>query len=67
MRQYYIVSVACPALPYVTALSHTRHDFQIKIQIIKCVFLFYLQHFCETFLIVRRIQRGIIINVHYVI
>ena len=35
-----------------------------KLLSIKCVFRFSLQLLCETFLILRRIQRDIIINVH---
>jgi hypothetical protein len=54
--------VACLPLPYLSTLSHKRHDFRKKILSIKCVFWFSLQLLPETFLILRRIQR-VIINV----
>jgi hypothetical protein len=54
-------SVACPSLPYVSTLSHIRHDFRKKLLNIKCVFYhrkFYLKH-----LILRITERDSIINV----
>jgi hypothetical protein len=57
-------SVAYLALPYFFTLSHKRHDFREKILNIKCVFWCSLQRLSETFIILRRIQRDIIINVH---
>jgi hypothetical protein len=64
MRSIILSSVACLALLYVSTLSHKRHDFRKKLLNIKCVFWFFLQLLSETFLILRRIQRDIIINVH---
>jgi hypothetical protein len=64
MRRTILSSLACPALPYFSTLSHKRHDFRKQLLNIKCVFLFSLQILSETFLILRRIQRDIIINVH---
>ena len=46
-------SVACPALQYFSTLYHKRHDFRKTLLNIKNVFLFYLQSFSETFLIIR--------------
>ena len=46
-----------------SALFHKRHDFREKVANIKCVFWFSLQLLFETFLILRRIQRDIVINV----
>jgi hypothetical protein len=54
-------SVACLAVPCFSTLCHKWHDFRgKKLLNIKCVFWFSL----ETFLMLRRIQRDIIINVH---
>ena len=48
-------SVACPALQYLSTLSHKRHDFQQKKTLfnIKCAFRISLQISPETFLILR--------------
>ena len=52
------------APPYFSSLSHKRHDFRKKITGHKtCVFGFYLQLLFKTLLILRRIQRDIVINV----
>jgi hypothetical protein len=62
-----ILSPVAPlVLPYFFTLSHDRHDFggKKKLYGIKCVFWFSLQLLSETFLILRRIQRDIITNVH---
>jgi hypothetical protein len=65
MRLIILSSVGCLALRYVSTLSQKRHDFRKKkLSNIKCVFLFTLQHLSETFIILRRIERDIIINVH---
>jgi hypothetical protein len=57
-------SVACPALPYFYTLSHKRHDFRgKKLPNIKSVFWFSLQMWSETFLILRRTELDIAINV----
>jgi hypothetical protein len=55
-------SVACPALQYFCILSHERHDFEKNI-IGHKMFRFSLQIVSEIFLILRRIQRDVIINV----
>jgi hypothetical protein len=64
MRRIVLTSVACPAVPYFSTLSHKRHDFRGKGLNIKCVFWFSLQLLSQTFLIPRRHQRDITINVH---
>ena len=64
MRRIILLSVACLAVLNFFTLSHKRHDFLKKLLNIKCVFWFCLQLLSEKFLIVRRIQRDIIINLH---
>jgi len=56
-------SVACLVLPYFPTLSHKWHDFRKRLLNIKSVLWFSPQRLSETFLILRRIQRCIIINV----
>jgi hypothetical protein len=63
MRSTILLSVACQALPYFHALSHKQHDFR-EILNIKSSFRFSLQILPEAFLILRRIRRDIIIDVH---
>jgi len=46
-------------------VSHKRHDFRKKLLLnIKCVFWFYVQLSCETFLILRRTERDMIKKMH---
>ena len=47
----------------ISTLPHKRHDFREKFLNIKFVFLLYVQILSETFLILRRIKRDIIIKV----
>jgi hypothetical protein len=57
--------MACMSLSNFTTLSHKQHDFlKKKSQNTKCVFWWYLKPFSETFLILRRTQRDMIINVY---
>ena len=65
--QYHISFVACVALSYLSPLSHTRHDFREGEKGTKhnvCAW-FYLHLLPATFLIVRSVQRYIIIHVHW--
>ena len=66
MRRNILSSTACPALPYFSTLSHKRHDFRGKNSYWTktCVFWFSLQLLSETFLILRRTESDIIINVN---
>ena len=64
LRRSILPSVARRALPYFSTLPHTRYNFRkIKILNTKCVF-FSLQLSYETFLILRRIQRDMIMNLY---
>jgi len=64
MRRIILSSVVHPALHYCSTLSHERHDFRGKknIEHGMCV-LIYSTNSLEKFLILRRIQRGIITTV----
>jgi hypothetical protein len=59
MRRITLLPVACLALLYFSTLSHKRHDLTSNVR-----FDFSLQLLFETFLILRRIQRDIVINVY---
>ena len=57
--------VARPPVPNCFILSHKWQDFrEKKLLNMKCVFSFSLQHQFETFLILRRIQRQVAINLN---
>ena len=63
MRMHHIVSsVSCPAVQYVSALSHKSYDFRKKKKFldIEYVFLFSLQLLPETFFILKRNKRDVI-------
>ena len=63
MRRIILLAVACLALQYFSTLSHKRHDFRKKKLLnIKCVFRLH-NVLSESFLILRRSQRDIFINV----
>jgi len=57
-------SVACSVLQYFSILSHKRHDFRKKLTEHKMCFDFSLQLLSVMFLILRRIERGVIKNVY---
>jgi hypothetical protein len=44
MRRIRLSSVACPVLPYFSALSHKRHDFRKKKFVLMC--FDFLYNFC---------------------
>ena len=62
MRHIILSSVNCPFLPYCSILSHKQSDFREKVIEPKICVWFSMQHSLETFLIIRRIQRDIIIT-----
>jgi hypothetical protein len=66
MQRAAVLSTASLAPPHFSTLAHKRHDFRGgggKSLKMKCVFSFSLQLVFETFLILRRIERDIVINV----
>jgi hypothetical protein len=63
MRRIILSSVTCMAVPYFSALLYKRRDFRKKLLNIKCVLIFSTT-FVRKFLILRRTERDIIINVH---
>jgi hypothetical protein len=64
MRCIILSSVACPAVPYFYTLSHKRHDFQKIVTENEMCVLMFSTTLSGTFLILRRIERDSIINVH---
>jgi hypothetical protein len=64
MRRIILSSVACLALPYFSTLSHKRQDFGKHVPEHQMWVLTFSPNFPETFLILRRIEREIIINLH---
>ena len=64
LRLVILSSVAGPAVPYFSTLSHKRQDFREKsFMNINCVLIF-STNLSKAFLILRMIERDIIINVH---
>jgi hypothetical protein len=64
MRRIMLSPLACLAFSYFLTLSHKQHDFRKKLFNTKYLFSYSLQIVSETFLILRRVDRDIIINVH---
>ena len=64
MRPNVLSSVACPALLHSSTLSHKRLDFRRNFTEHKMHVLSFFSIVSETFLILRRIQQDVIINVH---
>ena len=66
MRHIILSSVACPVLPYFSTLSHKRHDLRVKDLLNKKrVFRFCPQFLSEIFLIPRRIDWDVTINIYW--
>jgi hypothetical protein len=65
MRRIVLSSVARLAVRYYFTFSYIRHDFREKTLLnVTRMFCFSLQRLSESCLILRRIQRDIVINVH---
>jgi hypothetical protein len=63
MCRIILSTVACLAVTYFSTLSHKRNDFRKNITEDKMCVLIFSTNMSENFLILRRIQRDIIINV----
>ena len=59
-----LLPVACPALQYFFILSHKRHDFGNEVIEHKMCISIFCKIFSEAFLILRRIDRDMIVNVY---
>jgi hypothetical protein len=64
MRRVIVSSVAFLALPYFSTISHKGHDFRKTVTEHKMFVLNFSIFFSETFVIIRRNERDININVH---
>ena len=63
--QWSCATLSCPAVQYFSTLSHKRSHFRRKLLVIKCVFLSLVQILSETLLFLRRMERGMIINIYW--
>jgi hypothetical protein len=63
MRRIVLSSVACLAVPYFSTLSHQRHDHWEKVTGYKMCLLIFSTNLSKIFIVLRRIERDIIINV----
>ena len=63
MRLIILSSAACLTPTYFPTISHKGHDFFFKSLNVKCLFWFSLQILSEIFLILRIMERDVIINV----
>jgi hypothetical protein len=57
--------VACPAVPYSSTPSHKGHYFREKVAERKISVLIFSTNLFEISLIVRRVERDMIINVYW--
>jgi len=64
MGRIILPPVACPALQYFSTLSHKRHDFHKTVIEHKIRVLIVPTILSETFLILKRTERNLIINVY---
>jgi hypothetical protein len=64
MRRIVLSSVVPPALPHCSTLSHKRHDFRKNV-IYEYNKIFFSVQLSDIFLILRRINRDIVVNVRY--
>jgi len=64
VRRIILSPTTFPSLQYFSTLFLQWHVFFFKLMNIKRVFWFYLQLLSETFLILRRTERDIVVNVH---
>jgi hypothetical protein len=64
MRCIILTSVACLAVPYLSTLSHKRHGFRENVTEQKMCVLIFSTILSQIFLILRRIQRDIVINLN---
>ena len=57
--------MACLTLQYFSTLSHIWHHYRGGLLILKCMYWFSLQFLPETFIILRRIEQDMIINLYW--
>ena len=58
-----VLSMVCLAVPYFSMLIDKRQDFRKKVTELKMSVLIFYTNLSETFLILTRIKRDIVINV----
>ena len=65
MRHIILSSMACSAVPYFSKLSHKKHDFWKEVIEYEMCGLIFSTNPSETFSILRRIERDMIINIRW--
>jgi hypothetical protein len=62
---YYVVFCGLSDSTVLSTLSHKRHDLREEVDAYKTCVLIFCANLCKTFIIMRKIQQDVIINIHW--